>query len=848
MLNESGTNKHRLLTAKSNNSNILISYGYNTKGSVNSVTVSSSGTTKKIVTTAEYGGTNYNELRSETDPLGNKTSYAYNSSRSTLSSITDSAGNKTQYTYNDKNDNLTSVSAGGATITYNYNANRSLKSIVSPTATYNFTYDKFMNPSTVSIGTQTLSANTYEAENGNLKKSEYGNGSSVSYDYDDLDRITQKTYNNSAGSTVQYKWTYNGANQTASAYDSSENRTYHYNYDLSGRLIEVARDDGAYIRTSYSDKNLSTGISYKYGGTEENVSFIYNEAMDNAQEKATFTNGSSYMSGYDALGRSVMNAIYANNMLGLITRYSYLDNSSDSSKTSGLVSEITYNTDDIDDLQYEYDSRGNITGITYGELVEDKYSYDSLNQLVLSASEDTGEGWVYAYDKSGNITSKKKYICNYSGTDFSQQTPVQTITYTYGDANWKDKLTAYNGKTITYDSIGNMLTFDGQTFSWNGRRMMSYTKSGATSTYKYNGDGIRTTKTTGGITTKYLLNGSTILLEDRGGNVISYYYDANGTRIAFKYNGTMYYYVYNLQGDVTHIVKSDKSVVGTYKYDPWGRIVNLGSLTSIAQINPFRYRGYYYDTESNLYYLNSRYYNPEIGRFINADNQLTAGSDMTGINLFAYCGNNPVNRTDATGCKWYHWVIGGAIVAGCAVATVLTAGGFAAAVGAVAAVGSGTAAATTVSTIAAGAFIGSAAVYGMAAVSASLTSSTPQEFAEKGNWGTVAATAGGAVLGGAGAYVSTKISSTSPKTNQAISRGSTGRTQPVNLREQLAMEQVKSNPSAGQRLDITMNDPRWPVSEGWIKMQQIVPTSQGNINIHYVYNQTLKIFDDFKFK
>lgn len=89
----------------------------------------------------------------------------------------------------------------------------------------------------------------------------------------------------------------------------------------------------------------------------------------------------------------------------------------------------------------------------------------------------------------------------------------------------------------------------------------------------------------------------------------------------------------------------------------------------------------------------------------------------------------------------------------------------------------------------------------------------------------------------------------SPRTNTNTSRGSTGRTEPANLREKLAMEQVKSNPSAGTPLTrITLNDPRWPSSEGWVKMQQIVPTSQGDINIHYVYNQTLKIFDDFKFK
>ena len=125
----------------------------------------------------------------------------------------------------------------------------------------------------------------------------------------------------------------------------------------------------------------------------------------------------------------------------------------------------------------------------------------------------------------------------------------------------------------------------------------------------------------------------------------------------------MYYYVYNLQGDVTHIIDSTGVIEGTYQYDAWGKILNLGSLSAIAQANPFRYRGYYYDNESGLYYLNSRYYNAEWGRFINADGYITTGQGLTSYNMFTYCGNNPITRADQSGQLW-GIVIGVALVVG----------------------------------------------------------------------------------------------------------------------------------------------------------------------------------------
>ena len=198
-----------------------------------------------------------------------------------------------------------------------------------------------------------------------------------------------------------------------------------------------------------------------------------------------------------------------------------------------------------------------------------------------------------------------------------------------------------------------------------------------------------------------------------------------------------------------------------YSYDAWGKLLSVSgsAADTIGEMNPIRYRGYVYDNETGYYYLNSRYYDPELCRFISADGRLSTG-DMVGMNLFAYCGNNPVNRFDPTGEAWYHWAIGAAIVTACAIATVVTCGGFAAAATAVCMVGSGVAAATATSTVAAAAFIGSATIYGTAVLASASSSNSIEEFNAQGNWGTVVATAGGALFNGAAAYAATRTPTT----------------------------------------------------------------------------------------
>ena len=195
--------------------------------------------------------------------------------------------------------------------------------------------------------------------------------------------------------------------------------------------------------------------------------------------------------------------------------------------------------------------------------------------------------------------------------------------------------------------------------------------------YEYNENGIRKSKTVGTETTEYFLDGSTIVALKKGSDVLWFLYDADGQRLGFTYNGTPYLYVYNGTGDVMGIVDDTLATVVEYTYDAWGKVLSVSgsAVGTIGTLNPFRYRGYVYDEETGLYYVSSRYYDPEIGRWINADGQISGvGGDIRGYNLFAYCFNNPVNMSDPTG-NWPSW---GQVFA--AVATVAVAAVFVAAV------------------------------------------------------------------------------------------------------------------------------------------------------------------------
>ncbi|MDD4706573.1 MAG: hypothetical protein PHS24_05145 [Bacilli bacterium] len=245
---------------------------------------------------------------------------------------------------------------------------------------------------------------------------------------------------------------------------------------------------------------------------------------------------------------------------------------------------------------------------------------------------------------------------------------INTYSYIY-DTNWKDQLINYNGNTITYDEIGNPLTYGNNiTYTWiNGRELSTYTDTSENLevTYSYNDEGIRTSKIINGVEHKYYLEGTNIIYETIGEDTLYYFYDNTGSIEGFKYNNDLYYYIKNGQNDIIGIIDEQGNNIVSYTYDSWGQVISITDnqdneitdSTHIGNINPFRYRSYYYDSDSGLYYLNSRYYNPEIGRFINADGNGGANKDILSQNLYSYCSNNQIRFSDPSGKGLFDWLV-----------------------------------------------------------------------------------------------------------------------------------------------------------------------------------------------
>jgi len=574
-------------------------------------------------------------LISTTDTLFNKTTYDVDMNTGLVNSLTDALGNTTNYTYNSKNQ-ITKIQKGDMSVDYEYNTNNLLSKIRQENKEYSFDYDEFLNIKKIKIGNQTLVENLYEEKNGNLLSSTYGNGYTVTYEYDEFNRVT-KIHKNG----VTYCYYYDNFGNLVKISDDSYS-DYLYQYDLAHRIMSYSKD--SYIsRYKYNDLNNLTEKKEYYFDKYNQYNYQYNQENN----ISTMINGDTTVSyNYDELGR-----VIEQNINGMITKYGYLTNGH---RTSSLIDMIEQ---DGNIYKYQYDKLGNITRILKNGETVNQYFYDMHNQLIKEKNSD--KTIINTYDDYGNIKNKKTYN--------NENTLLNVDTYTYGNTNWKDQLTKYNDTDITYDEIGNPITIGNASLTWiNGRQLSKYEDSDncLVATYKYNLDGIRVEKTVNGVTTKYYLEDNKIIYCEVGSNVIYFMYN-NNEIIGFRYGSsnesfyyyTTYYYIKNLQGDIVGIKDSNLNLIATYEYDSWGKVIsiknNLGNeitnTSHIAIINPFRYRSYYYDSETGLYYLNSRYYNPVWGRFINADSFISTGIGTLCNNMYIYAGNNSINMIDIDG-------------------------------------------------------------------------------------------------------------------------------------------------------------------------------------------------------
>ena len=513
--------------------------------------------------------------------------------------------------------------------------------------------EKFIRHLVTSFHQRSLSQSQYQNDPtkpnfGTLTATTYGNGAKISSRYDDFNRVTGVVYGEETA--PRYEYDYNAKGQVARVRDNLLNRTTQSEYDLANRPVRV--------KTSEDAKHVYTG-QVAYDNVYGNLSEFTEKVGENRQEFGTKfgyddenrpTSLTYSASGkeigqstttIDKLNRTTFSAVKLGSKT-FTSEYHFAAGGYGTGSVTNLVASITQPGCNCG---YGYDDNGNIASATLNGKWTG-YTYDALGQLVqVNDHSDTRSGasgttWKYTYDLGGNILKKERFA--YADTT----NPLETVTYTYGDANWRDKLTAVNGNAIAYDAIGNPLNDGTWTYTWqNGRQLQKMQKAGVTAEFVYNADGLRVQKTVNGVATKYTLHGKNIVHMTSGTDELHFFYDAQNRPAVVVYNGTAYAYVKSLQGDIVAILDENGNTVVSYGYDAWGApLWCTGELAeTLGKVQPFRYRGYVYDEETGLYYLRSRFYNSSLCRFIDMDCLIHSG------NTFAYCCNSPASMHDVCG-------------------------------------------------------------------------------------------------------------------------------------------------------------------------------------------------------
>ena len=444
--------------------------------------------------------------------------------------------------------------------------------------------------------------------------------------------------------------------------------TESYVYDDINRMIS---DEFTYA----TDKTVRSDISYNTSTTNANPdnrisSYTYNV---NNSPKAITTNvyNTDSFKRLKSKSATVGSATYTKGINYTKTRITQVTD--------------TKGSTNLHNVSYTYDALGRITDEvdSVNTSFNNHYIYDSFGRLIQENNKSLDKTFVYEYNESGNIISAKAY--NYTTESVDGVNPISTDSYTY-DSTVKDRLTVFKGDAITYDSMGYPIKLvDGSTtytYTWTKGKLTGFSKFSSIGgrhsyTYTYDAYGRRIKKLytffpgaqvsvvyTSRVTTNYTYDLSGRLIKESATEVYSdlsnstresvYLYDENSiVGVDFTQNGSTstYYFDRNIKGDVIGIYNASGTQIAKYSYDSWGNAkLTTYSTNNFSGYNPIRYRGYYFDAESGFYFLNTRYYNPAWRRFISPDNTAYLDHDTpNGLNLYAYCNNDPVNYSDPSG-------------------------------------------------------------------------------------------------------------------------------------------------------------------------------------------------------
>ena len=544
----------------------------------------------------------------------------------------------------------------------------------------------------------TLASYAYEGNvnNGRLSRMAYGNGDYVDYTYDAFDRQRTAAYND--GTTYHYDYSSDNALTRQYATDGSGiTEQYSYQYDSLGRLIHSRQStaDGSLIQVTqhmYDDANRMTSQTWRFG------TGLYHQQYSYTGVKADGATDSSVDGTISAItttipGRSAITSKYEYNDLRQLEKKTVTVPDQNGKQTKVYDRAYTYDRIAVDSgnrmgtrlastgytfgsssrsFTYTYDDAGNIKSVMASDSAGMLYDYDGLGQLVKETPIGlTMYAVTYAYDTAGNIRSIARGGTTLKSFGYTNPSWPDLLTSVTANGTTKDVL--YEGQSQTSDlpTSGNPVTYyNGRDyhFDWSkGRQLTEAVVGGQTVKYAYDMAGVRSSKQVGDTTYSYTTLSGKVMRQAWGdNNALEFVYDDSSQPFAVIYKhgsaAELYYYLVNAQGDVAAILDSSGTMVASYNYDAWGSCtVYNSSDAAIGDLNPLRYRGYYYDAETGFYYLQSRYYDPAICRFINADTFATTDANgFLSANMFAYCENNPVMRTDESG-EFFNTVIGAVV-------------------------------------------------------------------------------------------------------------------------------------------------------------------------------------------